>query len=150
MKSSEPDLWSLTYTSAAIRLPTRAELDRLLARARERNLRESITGVLLYYNGSFLQCIEGPKAGIRRVYAAICADPLHRNVSELVREPITRREYREWSMALCFITGDVRSTGDELLLSRLAQADDDASASRRLVSAFWSSGMGVKCSRAYA
>jgi hypothetical protein len=150
MTSGKPDLWSITYTSAAIRLPTRAELERLLIRARARNVRESITGVLLYYNGSFLQCIEGPKESLRRVYNAICADPLHHKISELVREPIARREYQEWSMALCFISGDLRGPGDQLLLGRLAPTQEDTSASRRLVSAFWSSGMGVKCSRVHA
>ena len=142
MKSSKPDLWSLTYTSAAARLPTRAELERLMVRARARNQREAITGVLLYYNGSFLQCLEGPEANLQRVYAAICADPLHRRVTELVREPITQREYREWSMALCFISGDPRGQGDELLLRRLAPTEDDTSASRRLMRTlafpFWS------------
>jgi hypothetical protein len=150
MHSSEPGLWSLTYTSAALRLPSQAELERLMVRARARNRRESITGVLLYYNGSFLQCIEGPEPSLQRVYAAICADPLHHRISELVREPIARREFQEWSMALCFISGDLRAPGDERLLARLSPTEADTSASRRLASAFWANGMGVKCSRVLA
>lgn len=150
MKPTEPGLWAITYTSAAVRLPTRSELDCLVLKARQRNLRESITGVLLYYDGAFLQCIEGPKAGLDRVYASICADPMHHRISELVHEPIPRREFREWSMALCFIGGDLRARRDESLQARLVPCEDTTSASRHLVSAFWANGMGVKCSWAFA
>jgi len=121
-----------------------------MVQARARNRRESITGVLLYCNGSFLQCIEGPRAGLNRVYASICEDGRHHRISELVREPVTRREYSEWSMALCFIGGDPRTQCDEILLARLSELDDTTSASRRLASAFWVTGMGVKYSRALA
>jgi hypothetical protein len=150
MSSPEADLWSITYTSAAVRLPSEVELRRLTEQAQARNAKEQITGVLLYCNGSFLQCLEGPKAGLQRVYASICADPRHRQISELVREPVASRDYPGWSMVSCHIGGDLRSNREQLLIARLAAADASASASRRLASAFWAGGMGVKYGRTLA
>jgi hypothetical protein len=121
-----------------------------MVQARARNRKELVTGVLLYCNGAFLQCLEGPKAGVNRVYNSICDDSRHHQVTELVREPVTRREYSEWWMALCFVGGDLRSEVDELLLSRLSRMDLGTSASRHLVSAFWASAIGVKYNRAVA
>ena len=66
--------------------------------ARARNLRECVTGLLLYAHGNFMQYLEGSEPGVARVYAAVKADPLHKGIVELLREPIDAREFEEWSM----------------------------------------------------
>ncbi len=138
-------LESLTYMSTAAHLPTQGEIEHLLHRARARNERENITGVLLYSEGTFLQCIEGETASLDRVFASICADPLHHHLFEMLRDPIDQREFAEWSMAF-------RSTGKKhvfnanlaLLTERLEAPEGTLSPVRHLLSAFWNGGMGAR------
>jgi len=92
------DLHALIYVSTAVRQPTQADLDRLIARARVRNLEQGVTGLLLCAHGNFMQYLEGGEAGMATVYAAIQADPLHRGLVELLREPIQERVFEEWAM----------------------------------------------------
>jgi hypothetical protein len=135
-------LESLTYMSAAIHRPSQSEIEHLLERARARNLEEGVTGVLLYSDGSFIQCIEGTSASLDRVYRHILADPLHHRVFEILREPIEHREFGDWVMAF-------RSTGPEHtfeaevgLSERLSAPRGVMSPVRHLLSAFWNGGMG--------
>jgi hypothetical protein len=45
------------------------DLQHILEGARRRNVEEDISGVLLYADGYFMQYLEGPEAGLHRVYA---------------------------------------------------------------------------------
>lgn len=135
-------LFSLTYLSSAVRCPTGPELAHLLGRARERNATEGITGVLLYSEGAFIQCIEGPQAGVDTVFGIISRDPLHHKILELYHEPIAQREYGEWLMAY-------RATGapacpDGELAHRLTAPPGTLSASRHLLASFWNGGLGAR------
>ena len=91
------DLWAIVYVSKAARPMTQDDLAHILEGARRRNAEEGITGVLLYSDGSFMQYLEGPAAGMLRVYAIIKTHPLHYGLIDLVREPIQSREFAEWS-----------------------------------------------------
>lgn len=92
-------LEALVYVSTASRSLSTEELQHLLDRARTRNFQEGVTGVLLYSHRNFIQYLEGPPAGIEKVYAIIKADPQHHGLIELMREPIQSREFSDWSMA---------------------------------------------------
>jgi hypothetical protein len=94
-----PELHALVYVSTASRALSNEELQHLLDRARIRNSKEGITGVLLYSHRNFIQYLEGPPAGLERVYAIIKADPQHHGIIELMHEPIQSREFADWSMA---------------------------------------------------
>lgn len=127
-------LISISYMSSAVEIPTREQIDQLLERSRAVNAQEQVTGVLFYAEGNFHQYIEGPAEGVERVYARILASPLHRNVFELLREPIEERQFTDWSMGY-------RAVGvgpDDPVLNRLL-ADDAASTSagRLLLGAYW-------------
>lgn len=136
-------LASILYVSKASRPVTTADLVRILVGARRRNLIEDVTGVLLYADGSFMQYLEGPPAGLSRVYHVIKADPLHFGLVDLLRQPVAHREFGEWSMA-CHIVG---ADGDTalcdryaLLCERLAHALRPRSQAAELLSRFWSHG----------
>ena len=49
----------------------------LLSRARAANLRLGITGHLLYSEGRFVQCIEGPPESIARLWEKLQIDDRH-------------------------------------------------------------------------
>jgi hypothetical protein len=138
-----PDLYSLVYVSTALRPLSLNDIGRLLERARQRNVDQDVTGVLLYSEGNFMQCLEGPAARLAAVYECIKSDSLHFGVIDLVREPISSREFSEWSMAFR-VAGAMGAASptyqDELLSRRLSPSGDQMSLSRGLLAKFWSRG----------
>lgn len=108
------ELRSIAYVSTAVRLLDGNQLLELLTTSRERNHREDITGLLLYSNGRFIQCIEGPEAALRNLYGDIKVDSRHKNVTLLVDEPIGGRDFGSWTMGYVPLDG---KAFDELLAS---------------------------------
>jgi len=138
------NLHTITYTSSAVGVPSAEQIDHLLRKARSRNEQESVTGVLLYADGTFLQYLEGPLAGLEAVYAAILRDPLHHHIFEMIREPIERREFHEWAMGYRG-TGQVAGTTDDAVLMELLTDESHIlSPGRLLLNAFWSKGLGAR------
>ena len=142
------DLQALVYVSSAKRLLSADELTHLLECARERNAKEKVTGVLLYSHGKFMQYLEGPEAGLHKVYGLIKTHPLHYALIDLVREPIAAREFAEWSMA-CHVVGRGSelplSEHYDLLASRLSHIVNKRSAACLLISHFWAEGRPNDC-----
>jgi hypothetical protein len=89
---------SLVYVSSAVRLLSDAELIELLRISRQNNERDSITGMLLYKGGNFMQVIEGPEEVVIRLYGKILRDPRHTGLMILSQEPIQERQFPDWSM----------------------------------------------------
>lgn len=88
----------LIYVSTATSLPTESELTQLLEQARSRNLRQNITGMLLYDSATYMQVLEGKKADVIDVFNSISKDPRNTAVLELLREPISGRDFPNWQM----------------------------------------------------
>lgn len=93
-------LRSVVYVSTATGSVTTESLEALLVDARQYNLASSITGALLYGEGSYMQCIEGPDGAVRETYTRILASRQHRNIIELMNAPVERRSFEGWEMAL--------------------------------------------------
>lgn len=96
-------LTHLIYCSAAIPEPTPAGLRAILEAAQRRNAQRSVTGMLLYTSGSFFQVLEGEETTITELFALIVADRRHRNATIIIREPIARRAFGDWTMAFAEI-----------------------------------------------
>jgi hypothetical protein len=137
------DLQALVYVSTASHHLSEAEISHLLDRARERNAKEQVTGVLLYSHGNFMQYLEGPRAGVARVYEHIVADRLHHGIIELVREPIPTREFADWTMAFRSISAFGMSspdTFDKLFIAKIDPAVAARSMTHSLLLKFWNKG----------
>jgi Sensors of blue-light using FAD len=93
------DLSCILYVSSAIRMLSEPEIDPLFERARSRNLEEGVTGILLHFNGNFMQYLEGPLVGLERIYRIIQESSLHSGIEEIIHEPIQRQAFPKWSMA---------------------------------------------------
>jgi hypothetical protein len=140
------DLHAIVYVSTAARPVSLVELMRLLDGARRRNADEGITGVLLYSDTSFMQYLEGPAAGLSRVYDIIKHHPLHHGLIDLVREPIQEREFADWAMAFHMVGAFGRASPanqDALLADRLRIGSRPPSAACGLLSEFWFKGRGA-------
>ncbi|QNH61050.1 BLUF domain-containing protein [Hymenobacter sediminicola] len=103
----------IVYQSYAVGHPTNAELKHLLQQSRSNNSRLSITGLLLYGNGSFLQVLEGTEDAVREIYGRIVIDQRHTRVLKLSDGPIEARVFSNWSMGFQVLSGDdfARLTG---------------------------------------
>ena len=73
-------------------------LAELLEQSRARNLRNRITGLLLYKNGHFMQVLEGDEANVMKIFESIERDPRHKNIDVLREEYIQHRNFPDWSM----------------------------------------------------
>jgi Sensors of blue-light using FAD len=131
---------SLVYVSSAVQRVSDAQLSHLLDRARLRNKRCDVTGLLLYDAGNFMQYIEGPAAGLTEVYEHIRRDSLHTGLIELCREGTHPRAFGNWAMAARVFEpgGQVRNVvsdmdqGFDVNLLRAANG-----AAGTLLSGFW-------------
>ena len=93
------------YASAARHKMTSDELAEILAKARANNSQNGISGMLVYHAGSFLQVIEGPGDVIENLVRKISQDPRHHRIQLLLSEPISEREFDDWSMGFVDTTG---------------------------------------------
>lgn len=118
-------LYRVIYVSASKSLPGAAGIAGLLRAARHNNVQAGITGILLYHDGGFLQVLEGMRAPVERVFAAICADPRHHQVITLWRGPVEGRLFGDWRMGFVPPEGWPVATGeDEVVdLRRLLLSD---------------------------
>jgi methanogenic corrinoid protein MtbC1 len=90
----------LTYKSVATASPSPADLRALVSQARQRNRNMSVTGMLLYEDGSFLQTLEGPPDKLGRLWASIRQDTRHDHIEVLSEHIAPARLFSEWDMLL--------------------------------------------------
>lgn len=91
-------LKAIVYVSNAIVPYSDRELEDLLADARAFNARADVTGVLLYNDGTFFQYIEGPPDGVDEAFERIRGSHRHRNIIEILNEPVAERAFADWRM----------------------------------------------------
>jgi hypothetical protein len=137
-----PRLYAVVYVSTAARALSADELAHIGHRSQVRNVAEGVTGLLLHANGAFMQYLEGPAAGLSRVYAVIKTDPQHYGVIDLLREPVPEREFAGWTMAVRDVgaRGQASAAQQYGLLSGQPEPRVAPSAARQLLVGFWSRG----------
>lgn len=77
----------------------RAEMADIMAACERYNPQANVTGLLVYDRGRFVQLLEGPKAAVEDIYARICNDTRHTEVTLLLNEPASERLFDDWAMA---------------------------------------------------
>jgi FAD-dependent sensor of blue light len=91
-------LYSLVYTSKAVRDYDHNDLLSLLLNSRTRNERLDITGLLLYADGRFVQVLEGEEETVLSLFNDIINDSRHFNVRTLTENNIDKRMFPSWTM----------------------------------------------------
>jgi hypothetical protein len=91
-------MYFLIYSSYAVPGLNEEELKSMLVQARERNKEHLVTGLLLYFDGKFLQLIEGEKQTIKQLYHNITNDERHSSIVLLKDGDIDVRYFADWSM----------------------------------------------------
>jgi methanogenic corrinoid protein MtbC1 len=100
VESSTESLSMVAYRSVAASPPTDAALQQLLRSAQSRNRAAGLTGILVYDQGAYFQWLEGPTESLQRVWASICRDPRHQQVTVLREEPISERVFQGWDLRM--------------------------------------------------
>ncbi len=97
-------MYYLIYLSTAIRPMGEEDLFDILTKSRNNNLRDKITGLLLYADGTFIQVLEGSLENVLATYHKIVNDERHKNVIKLVSDPLEKRVFPNWSMSFAALS----------------------------------------------
>lgn len=95
---------SVVYSSRATGVFDDGDLATLLMNSRANNRRLGLTGFLLHRDGQFLQLLEGPTDVVRDRLSIIGQDPRHTDVSVLLQDEKTQRQFPAWSMGYETVT----------------------------------------------
>lgn len=93
-------LYQLVYKSNATKEFDQANTKEFLSIIQNANKQLDVTGLLIFDGEHFLQVLEGPFGVISELIESIQQDIRHSQVVILLKEPIPRREYEQWSMQL--------------------------------------------------
>jgi hypothetical protein len=93
-----PQLIHLMYASCATRELGPNGLTDILLKSRELNKPLGITGMLLHSDGCFFQVLEGEAAPVDTLYEKLDRDKRHQQLTLIIREPIAKRSFADWSM----------------------------------------------------
>ena len=91
-------MYYLIYVSSATREMSNEELAEILDTARKENAKASITGMLLYKEGNFMQMLEGEKERVLDLYEKIKKDPRHKDVITVIEREAPKRTFPDWTM----------------------------------------------------
>jgi Sensors of blue-light using FAD len=143
------------YASMAKTKFSEASLAEILALARTNNASLDVTGILLYSEGSFFQVIEGDARVVDTLFAKIAADPRHEKVTKIIREPISCRQFSDWTMGYLMITqGEIEAIDglNDFFTNGSCLAQIDNGRARKLLHRFadgrWRSRLGGATKRA--
>ena len=88
----------MLYVRGAAPQMRHAEIEDILSASRRNNLRDGVTGMLLWADGVFIQILEGEPDTVRSLYRRIQADDRHRNLMVVLEQAAEKRLFSQWSM----------------------------------------------------
>jgi len=108
----ERQIFSLVYVSSASRLMEDSELEALLRDSSRNNLRDDITGMLLYKGGNIMQVLEGPEDKVLALVDKLRHDSRHFGLQVLLRSHIAERQFDQWAMAFQKVESSAKASPD--------------------------------------
>jgi len=94
----------IVYLSSSTDLLSQEELSNILQKSRLKNASYNITGVLLYFNGSIIQVLEGEEEKVKSLYNVISRDQRHYQIIPLYMQNVPERSFDSWSMGYSTLT----------------------------------------------
>ena len=92
-------VYQLTYRSKAIQEITPNNIYEIVKVANEFNPSLAITGCLIFYNGYFIQILEGEQVAVEELYNKIKKDKRHTFTNILSKGWAPKRIFENWNMA---------------------------------------------------
>ena len=84
----------MVYTSKAsedILIDSERHISNILDKANKNNLDMSVTGLLIYNSGYFLQLLEGSKESVNKIYQKIAKDQRHSTIKVILKQEANSR-----------------------------------------------------------
>ena len=131
-------MFCLVYRSTAQLAFKTVDVKEMLDKARISNSRDNITGCLLYYDGEFIQYLEGNQIKVLNLFDKIKADKRHKDISILAYGITDSREFKDWEMAYADYFGDNDQINYfRLLLDSYEEKEDSSIHPNPSFNAFW-------------
>ncbi|HEA20824.1 hypothetical protein LCGC14_1173420 [marine sediment metagenome] len=92
-------MYTLAYESIADNNLNVGAMEALLKKARSNNALKGITGCLIYYDGSFVQLLEGEEQNVLELYGKIKLDGRHSDVHMFSEDDIRAGTFPDREMA---------------------------------------------------
>nr|WP_318381454.1 diguanylate phosphodiesterase [uncultured Enterobacter sp.] len=93
-------LTTIIYRSHICETVSIKTLEEMVLEANLKNGIADVSGILLFNGTHFFQLLEGPETQVREIYQAICADPRHYNLVELLCDYAPQRRFGKRGMEL--------------------------------------------------
>lgn len=106
----------IVYVSYSTKELDNEAMEQLLRVARAYNQTNNITGLLLHFNGRFLQVLEGEEEVVKKLYSRIQSDQRHHTATVVVEGPIESRIFKKWSMGYQMVSDQNGLMKDEIQL----------------------------------
>jgi hypothetical protein len=137
---STSQLTQLLYRSVAVAPFSDRELSALARQAQQRNAAASLSGLLVYDRGRFVQWLEGPWDNLHRVWESIQRDPRHHRIERLHAPWSPQRLFPDWSMQLGMADADGTPQALSLPAEALRELRERVHEVRQVLQgvAFWS------------
>lgn len=131
-------MFELIYCSSAHKNLSSNDILDILNTAQEFNLKNGITGCLLYHNNEFIQILEGDENIVKKLYSNIERDRRHFNVMLLAENEKSERIFENWSMAYHEINNDdEKNIGKLLFVNNFIALSELADKPTHAVKLFW-------------
>jgi hypothetical protein len=91
-------LVQLIYASKVSDMFLPGDVESILETARVNNKALGITGMLCFNSTYFLQCLEGSRAAVNKIFNTISADSRHESMLILAYSEIYKRDFGDWDM----------------------------------------------------
>jgi len=111
-------IWRLNYVSTAVDCHEGC-VNTILETARYRNLKEHITGILMFDGERFLQVLEGSRTNVQQLMNVIREDTRHRDINVFYEGFEEQRYFPKWSMEFSALPPSAIVLTDAMKLKRL-------------------------------
>lgn len=92
-------LYQLVYSSKAANKMMLSHLIGILRQARMKNKLSSVTGLLVFVDGMFLQVLEGEEDTVKDLMKKISEDTRHQDIKVIRGSTVENRTFTNWEMA---------------------------------------------------
>lgn len=110
----------MVYISSAKLGLTHGEILNIVEDSRVNNKKIGLTGLLLFNSGNFMQLVEGEEPVVDDLFKKIEKDRRHTDIKLLLKEPITHRNFSDWTMGFKNIE-KLKETNPEVVNSFLTE-----------------------------
>ena len=128
----------IVYVSSGVRVYTADEVEKIADAGRINNTEHGVTGILLYYNGNFMQLLEGDPASVAETFKRVSNDFRHSGIIKLQDSIVETRSFPDYRLGFSAITRDAAKPVSELFEELPAGwgVKPDAKIDRKIVTLF--------------